>query len=129
VGRDFDDEVSVQGCTDSFRQRDRRDNPAGFEARKSRLGHISAGCQFDLGQSQSQTAFADRLSDQERAAGFGVSLAVLIAVTALGGEFQWSRRGVSGAACLGVTSRASLRTPSPRRPGRGATTGYPVSSA
>jgi hypothetical protein len=46
VGRDFDDEVSVQGCADSFQQRDRRDDPAGFEAR------VSAACQFDLGQSR-----------------------------------------------------------------------------
>jgi hypothetical protein len=46
-----------------------------------RLGDVSAGCEFDLGQSQGHAAFADCLADQERPAGFGVPLAVLVAVT------------------------------------------------
>jgi hypothetical protein len=40
-----------------------------------------AGCESGLGQSQGQAAFADRLADQERPAGFRVSLAVPASVT------------------------------------------------
>lgn len=87
MGRELDDEVSVEGCADPFQQRDRGDDAAGFQVREGRLGHLSAGCEFDLGQSQGQAAFADRLADEERPAGFGVPLAVLVTVTALGGEF------------------------------------------
>ena len=43
--------------------------------------------ELGLGQPQGQAAFADCLADQERPAGLGVPLAVLVAVTALGGEF------------------------------------------
>jgi hypothetical protein len=32
VGREFDDEVSVEGCADSFQQRDRGHDAAGFKA-------------------------------------------------------------------------------------------------
>ena len=71
------DEVGVEGGADSFQQRDRGHDPTGFQAREGRLGHVSAGCEFDLRQSQGQAAFADRLADEERPAGFGVPFAVL----------------------------------------------------
>jgi hypothetical protein len=70
VGRDCDDEVGVEGCADALQQWDRGDDPAGFQAREGRLGYVSAGCEFDLGQSQSHAAFADYPADQERPAGF-----------------------------------------------------------
>ena len=71
MGRELDDEVSVEGYTDSLQQRDRRHDTTGFQTGEGGLGHLSAGCEFDLGQPQGQAAFADRLADQERPAGFG----------------------------------------------------------
>jgi hypothetical protein len=49
VGREFDDEVSVEGCADALQQGDRGNHPAGFQAGEGGLGHVSAGSQFDLG--------------------------------------------------------------------------------
>ena len=63
VGRELDDEVSVEGRADSFQQRDCGHDAAGFQAAEGRLDHVSAGRELALGQSQGQAAFADRRPD------------------------------------------------------------------
>ena len=80
------DEIGIEGHTDPFRQRDGRYHAACFQAGECGLGHAGAGGQFGLGQAQDQAAFTDGLADQEGAAGFGVSLAVLLAAAAVAGE-------------------------------------------
>ena len=67
MGCGFDDEVSVEGCADSLLQGNRGNHPTGFQAREGRLGHVGAGCEFDLGQSQGQAAGTARTAWDERA--------------------------------------------------------------
>jgi len=54
------------------------DDAACLEAGQRGLGHSGSGGEFDLGQSERQTAGADDLADQVGALGFGVAFAVFV---------------------------------------------------
>ena len=74
-----------QGCADSFQQRDRGDDAAGF--RRERAGWvISRGRRVRPGTVPGPGGVPGLLADQERPAGLGVPFAVLVAVTAPGGQ-------------------------------------------
>src|SRR5882757_862587 len=71
------DELGTESYGDALQYRDRRHCTAGLQPRQGGLSHAGADCDLALRQSQSDTAFPNRLADQECAACFVVSLAVL----------------------------------------------------
>jgi hypothetical protein len=80
---DLDDEIGVQCGGDPVRERDGRNDAAGFDTGQRGLGHAGSGRNLDLGQTECEAAFADATAEQVGALGFSPALAVFVAVAAV----------------------------------------------
>jgi len=80
------DKISVEGGADPFQHPDGGYHAACFQAGKRGLGHVRPDGEFGLGQPQGKALLADGRADQERLAGFCITLVVLLAAAALAGK-------------------------------------------